>query len=70
MWSILRFAAPKRSPGRLHCSFYGRDANVVERLVVGASAHICDSCIMECVAILQRQGGFTPPDPDRRRPTH
>ena len=53
---------------RLRCSFCGRDAHAVERLVAGASAHICDSCISDCVAILQEHGGFTPPD--RKQPTH
>jgi len=64
MWSILRSAARERL--RRRCSFCRRDADAVERLVAGASAYICDAC----VAILQREGGFTPPDPDRRRPTY
>jgi ATP-dependent Clp protease ATP-binding subunit ClpX len=38
----------------LRCSFCGRDADHVERLVAGASAHICDHCIAECVAVLER----------------
>jgi hypothetical protein len=26
----------------------------VERLVAGASAHICDDCISKCLAVLER----------------
>jgi ATP-dependent protease Clp ATPase subunit len=26
----------------------------VKRLVAGASAHICDACITQCVAVLER----------------
>jgi ClpX C4-type zinc finger len=39
-----------RSPG-LRCSFCGRDADAVARLVAGASAHICDQCITKWVAV-------------------
>jgi ATP-dependent Clp protease ATP-binding subunit ClpX len=72
MWSILKGAARQRLGfrGRLRCSFCGRDADAVERLVAGASAYICDSCITDSVAVLQQHGGFALPDPDRRRPTH
>ena len=38
----------------LRCSFCGRDAEQVERLVAGASAHICDDCITQCLAVLER----------------
>ena len=44
-------------PG-LRCSFCGRSADQVERLVSGASAYICDACIAECVVVLERHGGF------------
>ena len=44
-------------PG-LHCSFCRRSADQVERLVSGASAYICDACIADCVAVLERHGGF------------
>jgi ATP-dependent Clp protease ATP-binding subunit ClpX len=60
MWRVLmrmRRAMPDR---RLRCSFCGRDEIDVERLVAGASAYICDSCVTECVAILQENGGFAP----------
>jgi len=42
----------------LRCSFCGRRADCVARLVAGASAHICDECVTKCVAILERHGGF------------
>jgi hypothetical protein len=44
-------------PG-LRCSFCRRSADEVERLVSGASAYICDACIAECVAVLEKHGGF------------
>lgn len=37
---------------RLRCSFCGRRAEEVARLVGGASAYICDACIAKCVAVL------------------
>jgi hypothetical protein len=43
---------------RLRCSFCRRSADQVERLVSGASAYICDACIADCVAVLERHGGF------------
>jgi hypothetical protein len=46
---------------RLRCSFCGRHADAVDRLVAGASAHICDQCITKCVAILEQHGGLPPP---------
>ena len=45
-------------PG-LRCSFCHRPADEVESLVSGASAYICDACIAECVAVLEKHGGFT-----------
>jgi hypothetical protein len=38
----------------LTCSFCGRDAQHVDRLVAGASAHICDDCITKCLDVLER----------------
>ena len=43
----------------LACSFCGRDAEFVDRLVAGASAHICDDCITKCLDVLERH----PKDP-------
>jgi len=51
---------------RLRCSFCRRAADDVGRLVAGASAYICDSCITECVAILREHGGFDEPTGPRR----
>jgi len=51
---------------RLRCSFCRRSADEVERLVSGASAYICDACIADCVAVLERHGGFA----GTRRPVH
>ena len=42
----------------LRCSFCRRSAQEVERLVSGASAYICDACIADCVAVLEKHGGF------------
>ena len=49
-------------PG-LRCSFCGRHADKVARLVAGASAYICDDCVTECVAVLEHHGGITPAAP-------
>ena len=40
-------------PG-LRCSFCDRGADQVQRLVAGASGHICDDCITKCLAVLER----------------
>jgi ClpX C4-type zinc finger len=48
---------------KLICSFCGSDETKVSRLVAGGSAHICDSCIAECVAVLENHGGFDRPAP-------
>jgi len=51
-------------PG-LHCSFCGRRADDVARLVAGASVYICDDCVTKCVAVLEQHGGIMPSDPGR-----
>ena len=56
---------------RLRCSFCGRAADEVGRLVAGPSVYICDECIKMCVAVVEQHGGF----PASRRgdqdgPTH
>jgi len=43
----------------LRCSFCGKHAGEVERLVAGRSGYICDGCIETCVAVLQQHGGFS-----------
>lgn len=50
---------------RLRCSFCGRHAGDVARLVAGASAYICDDCIIKCVAVLEQHGGVGPTAPGR-----
>ena len=45
---------------RLRCSFCRRYAVDVARLVVGASAYICDECVAKCVAVLESHGGVAP----------
>jgi ClpX C4-type zinc finger len=47
----------------LRCSFCRRSAQEVERLVSGASAYICDACIADCVAVLEKHGGFAGTSP-------
>jgi ATP-dependent Clp protease ATP-binding subunit ClpX len=55
---------------KLTCSFCGRDETKVSRLVAGGSAHICDSCIAQCVAVLERQNNLqNNPGFDRPAPT-
>jgi hypothetical protein len=43
---------------RLCRSFCRRSAAETERLVSAASAYICGACIVECVAVLEKRGGF------------
>jgi ribosomal protein L37AE/L43A len=52
-----------RSRSRLRCSFCGRTADEVERLVAGPSVYICDECIKTCVAVVEQHGGFPPSRP-------
>jgi hypothetical protein len=53
---------------RLACSFCGREANCVARLVAGVSAHICDECVAKCAAVLEQHGGLTIAAPDALQP--
>jgi ATP-dependent protease Clp ATPase subunit len=53
--SVVLFSPP------LSSSFCGRDAQHVDRLVAGASAHICDGCITKCLDVPERH----PKDPRR-----
>ena len=61
---IARRLAPK-----LRCSFCGRSADEVRRLVSGARAYICDACITECLAVLEKHGGLESTGPTDR-PSH
>jgi hypothetical protein len=49
-----------RMQSRLRCSFCGKDADQVGRLVAGPSVYICDECIKTCVAVVEQHGGFPP----------
>ena len=49
-----------RTQSRLRCSFCGRGADKVGRLVAGPSVYICDECIETCVAVLEQHGGLPP----------
>lgn len=51
---------------RMRCSFCGRDANEVDRLVAGPSVYICDSCVKTCVTVLRDNGGFEMQPAERR----
>jgi len=55
----LRPGTPLARIGRLFrpplaCSFCGREAGQVDRLVAGASALICDDCTTKCLDVLER----------------
>ncbi len=43
-----------------NCSFCGRDEEVVEKLISGASAFICDRCIRLCMGIVEKKGPSAP----------
>ncbi|MCK5716939.1 MAG: ATP-dependent Clp protease ATP-binding subunit ClpX [Thiomargarita sp.] len=36
-----------------HCSFCGKSQDDVQKLIVGASVHICDQCVTECHKLAQ-----------------
>jgi hypothetical protein len=38
---------------QIACSFCGKSAHQVERLIAGPSAFICNECVMFCVGILE-----------------
>jgi transposase-like protein len=60
-----------RMQSRLRCSFCGKGADQVGRLVAGPSVYICDECIKTCVAVLEQHGGFPPSPPaDQDRLNH
>ena len=53
--------ADKRTQGRekLHCSFCGKEQDIVKRLIAGPGVYICDECITLCNEIIaeEPQGG-------------
>jgi hypothetical protein len=57
---FLRSGRERLARRALRCSFCGRRADQVERLVAGPSVYICDECINKCVAVLEQHGGITP----------
>jgi hypothetical protein len=60
MQELFRMARNLRlRKSRLRCSFCGRSADQVGRLVAGPSVYICDMCIEACVAVLDRHGGHS-----------
>lgn len=50
---LRRWLAPGREERRLACSFCGRSAQIVDRLVAGPRVEICDACITAAEAMLQ-----------------
>jgi ATP-dependent Clp protease ATP-binding subunit ClpX len=61
---LARIPQAIRGTGRLRCSFCRRPAAEVDRLVAGASAYICDTCIERCVAVIEAHGGSRPRAPN------
>jgi ATP-dependent Clp protease ATP-binding subunit ClpX len=59
----------RRLAPQLRRSFCGRSADEVRRLVSGARAYICDACITECLAVLEKHGGLESTGPTDR-PSH
>jgi len=46
-------ASNNRSSGQPRCSFCGREANQVERLIAGPGVYICNECVDLCNSILE-----------------
>src|SRR3990167_10452163 len=45
----------KKTPELAACSFCGRTEDLVEKLVSGPSAYICDKCVVICQDIIQKK---------------
>jgi ATP-dependent Clp protease ATP-binding subunit ClpX len=60
MWKDAGSMIGRLTQRHLGCSFCGRKAADVERLVAGPSVYICDGCVAKCVEVLQAHGGFEP----------
>ena len=43
---------PTGAPGSLRCSFCGKNAEQVRKLITGPAVHICDECVAMCNEIL------------------
>jgi hypothetical protein len=64
LWEWLaRLPQPMGGTRRLRCSFCERPAAEVDRLVAGASAYICDTCIERCIAVIEAHGWSRPRAP-------
>jgi len=64
----LKRALPKKSTNRLKCSFCGKRADAVNKLIAGPKGiYICDACIGKCNDILAQDAAGTldlpPADP-------
>ena len=57
LWKTQRSKLGRWFAPRLECSFCRRGADEVSRLVAGASAYICDACIVKCIDVLNAHGG-------------
>ena len=44
--------------GELHCSFCGKPASAVHKLIAGPDVYICDECIQVCQSILDEEFDF------------
>jgi ClpX C4-type zinc finger len=60
LWTTRRAKLGRWFAPKLECSFCRKGADEVSRLVAGASAHICDACIVKCVDVLNQHGGLHP----------
>ena len=45
----------KATPSQTTCSFCGRTEDLVEKLISGPNAYICDKCVTLCVDIIQKK---------------
>jgi hypothetical protein len=52
---------------RLACSFCGKSAAEVSKLVAGPKVYICDACVAIASRIIDDSGGATPPSPSASR---
>ena len=48
-------AVKKKGSDKLHCSFCGKEQDVVKRLVAGPGVYICDECIELCNEIIAEE---------------
>jgi ATP-dependent protease Clp ATPase subunit len=53
---------------KLACSFCGKDASQVAKLVAGAKAYICDQCVAKASRIMEQAGSDVVPLRDEKPP--